>query len=122
MTMFGVLTKIGRVLPSLTCRTRLLPILNNVQQALSYSILSATQSQPKNALLKTVPPLLSQVCGLKMKGRLRRRCKDCYFVWRQERLYVMCKTHPRHKQMSMKKREYNTWILTTATQGPIRGW
>uniref|UniRef100_A0A182NWS0 Ribosomal protein n=1 Tax=Anopheles dirus TaxID=7168 RepID=A0A182NWS0_9DIPT len=67
-------------------------------------------------------PLLSLVSGFKVKGRLKRRCKDCYFVMRQERLYVICKTHPRHKQMSMKKHERNTWILTDATQSKVRAW
>lgn len=60
--------------------------------------------------------------GFKQKGRLKRRCKDCYFVMREERLYVICKTHPRHKQMAMKKKEKNTWILTDATQSPLRAW
>ncbi|KFB44444.1 AGAP005927-PA-like protein [Anopheles sinensis] len=67
-------------------------------------------------------PLLQHACGFKVKGRLKRRCKDCYFVMRQERLYVICKTHPRHKQMSMKKHDRNTWILTDATQSKIRAW
>uniref|UniRef100_A0A182Y2T9 Ribosomal protein n=1 Tax=Anopheles stephensi TaxID=30069 RepID=A0A182Y2T9_ANOST len=67
-------------------------------------------------------PLLNLVSGFKVKGRLKRRCKDCYFVMRQERLYVICKTHPRHKQMSMKKHDRNTWILTDATQGKVRAW
>lgn len=61
-------------------------------------------------------------CGFKVKGRLRRRCKDCYFVRRQERLYIICPTHPRHKQMSMVKDPKNTWILTHATQSKIRPW
>lgn len=67
--------------------------------------------------------LLTQLCnGFKIKGRLKRRCKDCYFVVRQERTYVMCKSHGRHKQMSMKKSEKNTWILTDATQSKFRAW
>lgn len=60
--------------------------------------------------------------GMKQVGNCKRRCKDCYFVVRQERLFVMCKTHSRHKQMSMKKRQRNTWILTDATQSPQRAW
>lgn len=67
-----------------------------------------------------VSSLLQQVATLKVKGRLRRRCKDCYIVFRQQRAYVMCPTHGRHKQMSMKKREKSTWILTHATQSKIR--
>jgi large subunit ribosomal protein L36 len=65
-------------------------------------------------------PQLTQTCGFKVKGRLRRRCKDCYFVMRQERLLVLCKTHPRHKQMAMQKKPKNTWILTHATQSTVR--
>nr|CAD7456867.1 unnamed protein product [Timema tahoe] len=68
-------------------------------------------------LLNSFVPMFIPVCGFKVKGKLKRRCKDCYFVMRQERLYVICKTHPRHKQMAMKKKEKNTWILTHATQG-----
>uniref|UniRef100_A0A0A1WEL6 Ribosomal protein n=1 Tax=Zeugodacus cucurbitae TaxID=28588 RepID=A0A0A1WEL6_ZEUCU len=71
-------------------------------------------------LLTPFNSLLTQVAGFKVKGRLRRRCKDCYFVVRQERLFVICPTHPRHKQMAMKKREKNTWLLTHATQSKVR--
>ncbi|KAM6376524.1 large ribosomal subunit protein bL36m [Alca torda] len=42
------------------------------------------------------PPLFP--AGLKTKTSLRRRCKDCYIVRRRGRLYVCCKTNPRHKQ------------------------
>lgn len=65
---------------------------------------------------------LMPTCGFKVHGKLKRRCKDCYFVRRHERLYVICKTHPRHKQMSMVKDERNTWILTHATQSKFRPW
>lgn len=71
-------------------------------------------------LLIPFSPILMQTCGFKVKGRLRRRCKDCYFVVRDRRYYVICPTHPRHKQMSMKKRDYKSWILTHATQSKIR--
>lgn len=36
--------------------------------------------------------------GMKTKSSLRRRCKDCFFVRRRGRLFVFCKTNPRHKQ------------------------
>uniref|UniRef100_A0A8C5THN2 Ribosomal protein n=1 Tax=Malurus cyaneus samueli TaxID=2593467 RepID=A0A8C5THN2_9PASS len=42
-----------------------------------------------------LPPLLA---GLKTKTALKRRCKDCYMVRRRGRLYVYCKSNPRHKQ------------------------
>lgn len=61
-------------------------------------------------------------CGFKQVGRVRRRCKDCYYIRREERLIVQCHKHPRHKQMSMKKDAKNTWILTAATQSKVRPW
>ncbi|XP_074432513.1 large ribosomal subunit protein bL36m [Larus michahellis] len=45
------------------------------------------------------PPLFP--AGLKTKTSLRRRCKDCYIVRRRGRLYVCCKTNPRHKQRKL---------------------
>ncbi|NXN19313.1 RM36 protein, partial [Indicator maculatus] len=45
-----------------------------------------------------LPPLLA---GLKTKTSLRRRCKDCFIVRRRGRLYVCCKTNPRHKQRKL---------------------
>uniref|UniRef100_H3BVW3 Ribosomal protein n=1 Tax=Tetraodon nigroviridis TaxID=99883 RepID=H3BVW3_TETNG len=36
--------------------------------------------------------------GMKTKSALKRRCKDCFFVLRRGRLFVYCKTNPRHKQ------------------------
>lgn len=35
-------------------------------------------------LLQSFVPTIQQSCGMKVKGKLRRRCKDCYFVWREE--------------------------------------
>ena len=60
--------------------------------------------------------------GMKVFGRVRRRCKDCYLVVRQGRLYNMCKTHPRHKQAAKVQKEKYTWIITDATQSKRRAW
>ncbi|XP_066251990.1 uncharacterized protein mRpL36 [Euwallacea similis] len=88
-----------------------------------HSVLTPVlQNMHKVPLLSPVTPALVQSCGFKVVGRLKKRCKDCYFVRRQERLYVICKTHPRHKQMSMVKDPRYTWILTHATQGKVRPW
>lgn len=45
--------------------------------------------------------LNNQVREYKMKTRLRKRCKSCYFMWRNGRLYVECEENPRHKQHHM---------------------
>ena len=83
---------------------------------------SFMNSTPKNTLL--IPKVVTIIpnCGLKYFSRLKRRCKDCYFVFRKDRLYVMCKTHPRHKQGVIKPNPDKSWILTHATQGPRRPW
>ena len=67
-------------------------------------------------------PSLVQVCGMKQKVVLKRRCKDCNFVMRRGRLHVLCKAKPRHNQMMTQKKEKSTWILTHATQSIRRPW
>lgn len=88
--------------------------------------LNLTANNPLNhntsVLLQSITPMHNSICGLKTRGILQLRCKDCYYVSRRERLYVMCKSFPRHKQVQMKKREYKTWILTWASTSKVRGW
>ncbi|MBN3299945.1 RM36 protein, partial [Amia calva] len=43
-------------------------------------------------------PCSQQLAGMKTKTALKRRCQDCFFVRRRGRLFVFCKTNPRHKQ------------------------
>lgn len=45
---------------------------------------------------------ITQVREYKVKTRLRKRCKSCYFVWRNGRLYVECDEHGRHRQHHIK--------------------
>lgn len=117
-------------------RKVVMPLCNNMQQLLTfqsavssvtrtYSSLLLRNPQPLNTpkqLLIPAVPLLVPNCGFKVVGRVKKRCKDCYKVMRDQRLYVICKTKPRHKQMSMKKDEDKTWMLSHATQGPKRAW
>ncbi|NWR60259.1 RM36 protein, partial [Bucorvus abyssinicus] len=59
---------------------------------------------PPRTLLAVSPPpglLPPLFAGLKTKTVLRRRCKDCFIVRRRGRLYVCCKTNPRHKQRKL---------------------
>ena len=57
-------------------------------------------SVQKSGILKSQILNLSihQQRNYKQKLRLRKRCKSCYFIWRNGRLYVECLEHPRHKQ------------------------
>ncbi|KAF3707693.1 39S ribosomal protein L36, mitochondrial [Channa argus] len=43
-------------------------------------------------------PTIQPSVGMKTKSALKKRCKDCFFVRRRGRLFVFCKTNPRHKQ------------------------
>ncbi|KAM9304015.1 large ribosomal subunit protein bL36m [Morus bassanus] len=52
---------------------------------------------PPHTGLPPPPPC----AGLKTKTSLKRRCKDCFIVRRRGRLYVYCKTNPRHKQRKL---------------------
>lgn len=64
----------------------------------------------------------SQNCGLKIKGRVRRRCKDCFMGMREGRVFVECKTYGRHRQISITKNPKNSWMLSHATQSKVRPW
>jgi ribosomal protein L36 len=46
----------------------------------------------------SITPLFTQSRYYKVKTRLRKRCRGCYFIWRNGRLYVECSAHLRHKQ------------------------
>ncbi|OAD58512.1 hypothetical protein WN48_11244 [Eufriesea mexicana] len=72
-------------------------------------------------LLQPALPMYNVTCGLKMKTILKRRCKSCLLITKNDRKYILCKERPRHNQVERKKSEYKTWILTHATQGK-RKW
>lgn len=87
----------------------------------TYNPISTLNHQLQGAgILQSTSPLLQLSCGFKVKGLLKRRCKDCYYVIRQNRGYIICKTHPRHKQMAMVQRPEKKWILTHAIQCKVR--
>ena len=74
------------------------------------------------SLLQSRLPILNQFYGMKYKVSLQLRCKGCYFVTRNEIMYVMCKLKPRHKQSAIVKKEKNTWIWTSMSQSRHREW
>lgn len=86
----------------------------------TFNIISSID-QPK-LLTSTGNPQLNQVAGFKVKGVVKRRCRDCYLVAEEGRVYNLCPTHPRHKQMSMKKKPKTEYIITHATQHKQRPW
>lgn len=60
--------------------------------------------------------------GFKVFGKVRKRCKDCYFVTRDQRLYNLCKTFQKHKQMSIRHTDKAYYILTGVQQKKQREW
>ncbi|KAG4071007.1 hypothetical protein HA402_001444 [Bradysia odoriphaga] len=96
-------------------------IMGSVNNRIAPTRLPSSLTSPQSVgILQSTSPLLQLSCGFKVKGLLKRRCKDCFYVVRQSRGYIICKTHPRHKQMAMVKRPEHKWILTNASQSKIR--
>jgi len=79
-------------------------------------ILSVLHTPPVNGL--TIVPSR----GFKVFGKVRKRCKDCYFVTRDQRLYNLCKTFQKHKQMSIRHTDKAYYILTGVQQKKQREW
>jgi large subunit ribosomal protein L36 len=89
------------------------------------SSLLASISGPSTGIAKflaPVTPLIVPNCGFKQVGKLKKRCKGCYFVVRQERAYIQCRLKPRHRQMAMKKDEDKSWISSGSSATPFRPW
>lgn len=86
------------------------------------------------SVMYNAPQILSVICtpvnglslipsrGFKVFGKVRKRCKDCYFVTRDQRLYNLCKTHQKHKQMSIRHTDKAYYILTGVQQKKQREW
>lgn len=50
--------------------------------------------------------------GMKHKGVLQLRCPDCYFKNIDQRWYVFCDKHPRHKQVERVERAKFNYIVS----------
>jgi len=85
-------------LSSMSTVVRRLPNLS------ALSVLLPTTVQ--RSLLPVASPVSLQAAAYKARRMLRRRCPSCYFIRRNERLFVECLEKPRHKQMQkMTKRQ-----------------
>ncbi|XP_065281382.1 large ribosomal subunit protein bL36m [Dermacentor albipictus] len=67
-------------------------------------------------------PLQVAVRTFKDMDVLTKRCKDCYFKKGDDRWYVLCKTHGRHKQRQRLPDERHFWIITHKTHGPRKNF
>uniref|UniRef100_A0A131XF42 Large ribosomal subunit protein bL36m n=1 Tax=Hyalomma excavatum TaxID=257692 RepID=A0A131XF42_9ACAR len=90
-----------------------------------FSILAARTGHLKKVL---TPPLIAEtplqvvVRTFKDMDVLTKRCKDCYFKKGDDRWYVLCKTHGRHKQRQRLPDERHFWIITHKTHGPRKNF
>ncbi|KAL7830216.1 hypothetical protein SRHO_G00313430 [Serrasalmus rhombeus] len=66
----------------------------------TFSLVQGPNSPFRSPLLGQCQQLMcaQPSASMKTKTALKKRCKDCFFVRRRGRLFVYCKTHPRHKQ------------------------
>ncbi|XP_024214419.1 large ribosomal subunit protein bL36m [Halyomorpha halys] len=118
--MTSIISPLLRAISNFNVVSRSLSIFRS--SAPAFNSLGLKSNDTFTPFLSPQLPILSQVCGFKVKLKLRKRCKDCYFVIREQRAYVICHTHPRHKQKSMVKKPRYTWILTHASQSKVRPW
>ncbi|CAG2118815.1 unnamed protein product [Medioppia subpectinata] len=78
------------------------------------------QAVPSDRLVANLTPIWwTQTRGLKDKDILKIRCSDCYFKKVDDRWWVLCNTHPRHKQRQKVIDVRTKWIVTHTTR---TGW
>ena len=58
-----------------------------------------------------------QIRCFKDKGVLKLRCSSCYFKKLDDRWWVLCGKHPRHKQREKVIDHRDKWIVTHLTRG-----
>lgn len=58
-----------------------------------------------------------QIRGFKDKGILKLRCSSCYFKKLDDRWWVLCTEHPRHKQRQKVEDYRDKWIVTHLVRG-----
>ncbi|EEB10011.1 mitochondrial 50S ribosomal protein L36, putative [Pediculus humanus corporis] len=90
---------------------------NNLKQSKEFSCLSNIKNTVNLSCtnLSIVPS-----CGMKVRAKLERRCKSCYFARIDGRMMVLCDSYGRHKQMALVKKAKHYWILSHCTQHKIR--
>ncbi|KAM8810948.1 RM36 protein, partial [Eudromia elegans] len=77
------------------------PLRSPLSSPLSSPLWSGATAAARALLAGPPLPAVLPLAGLKTKTSLRKRCKDCFIVRRRGRLYVCCKTNPRHKQRKL---------------------
>lgn len=99
----------------------------NVNPVSNFSSLTSSITTKSSGILsKTVQFLtpitcnLMPVCGMKAKGKVRKRCKACYMVYKDHRVFNFCKVKPKHNQMNIVEKASFYFKITERTHGRIR--
>ncbi|KAG0414458.1 hypothetical protein HPB47_008402 [Ixodes persulcatus] len=95
---------------------------SELQQVRSFSILSKINVCNVLASASPSAPIQIPVRTFKDMDVLTKRCKDCYFKKDDDRWYVLCKTHGRHKQRQRLPDKRHFWIVTHRTHGPRKNF
>jgi ribosomal protein L36 len=101
------------------CRLALARPLSALARASVHQPLPAL---PAPRLLAPPPaPGLLPSAGIMHRAELRKRCKHCYFVVKDEQRFVLCTAKPRHyTAQKLTATKYGNMIMTHATQGGNR--
>ncbi|CAK9252448.1 unnamed protein product [Sphagnum jensenii] len=90
--------------------------MSYLRQLFNFAVQSAKLSHTSIGPQRLMPAFHVPVRTFKDKDVLRLRCKDCYYKRIDERWFVFCETHPRHKQRELIKDERTKWIVTHVTR------
>lgn len=81
-----------------------------------------TISTCESNLLQPTPLSAILVNTWKYKVNVKKRCKGCYFVYREGVLHNQCHLKPKHKAILFHKKPKNTWILSGVSTNVPRPW
>ena len=86
------------VLPSLQLRIQVRAVSPCATSEIPGLLGASFPHTPTVAPLLAAPltPILTQTAGIKHMTTLKKRCRHCYFVIKDEQKFVMCTAKPRH--------------------------
>lgn len=73
-------------------------------------------------LLQPILPSVMLVNTWKYKAKVKKRCKGCYFLYKEGVLHNLCHLKPKHKQILFHPKDKNTWILSGVSTNKSREW
>lgn len=89
---------------------------HNVMKALMPFPVCSGNTAVLSAVGPSHQPQMSQIRTFRDKDILKLRCNACYFKKVDDRWWVLCNKHPRHKQRTRVENEKMNWIVTHITR------